>query len=87
MVRQATAIKTDAIALMGEFLHGAEKNRGASAGGEKEGSRGSYREPRDTTPTLAEVGITKKESMNAQTIAALKSSEPEHNLRQFCRRL
>jgi len=48
----------------GEFLAGAAKNKGASAGGKKESSRGNYLQPRDTTPTLAELGITKKESQD-----------------------
>ena len=33
--------------------------QGASAGGRKEGPRGSYLDPRDTRPTLAEAGIDK----------------------------
>ena len=32
-------------------------NRGASAGGTKDGPRGSFTDPRDNSPTLAEAGI------------------------------
>ena len=48
---------------------------GAAAGGTKESPRGSYVEPRDTTPTLAEICITKKQSANAQKLASIP--EPE----------
>jgi len=35
------------------------KNLGAAAGGKKESPRGSYTDPRDKQPTLAEAGIDK----------------------------
>lgn len=46
-------------------------NSGAVAGGAKDGSRGSYIEPRDSRPTLADVGIDKKLSMRSQQLASM----------------
>lgn len=73
-VDSATALRVDALALMGEFLKATEKNQGASAGGKKESSRGAFLEPRDSTPTLAQVGITKKESSDAQALADIRDT-------------
>jgi hypothetical protein len=47
------------------------KASGARAGGRKAGSRGAYVEPRDTAPTLRDLGIDKKTS--ASIAAALAS--------------
>lgn len=52
-------------------------NAGAAAGGTKEGPRGSYSEPRDERPTLAEVGIDKKLSSHAQKVASIPDEEFE----------
>jgi hypothetical protein len=41
-------------------------NRGAAAGGTKDGPRGPYTAPRDSAPTLADAGIDKKLSSRAQ---------------------
>src|SRR5262249_45821225 len=52
-IKHATAVKIDAMTLLGEFLRLAPKNKGAN------GSTvtGSKREPvKDETPTLADVG-------------------------------
>ncbi len=51
---------SDATRLLGGFLRAETKNVGAAAGGKKTGPRGTYREPRDATPTLADLGLTKK---------------------------
>ena len=76
-IASATAIKIEAMALMGEMLKTAEKNTGtAGAGRPKLG--GSQKEPpKDAPPTLADSGITKKESMHAQALAKVKESNPE----------
>ena len=58
---------------MGDFLRSAEKNKGAKAGGKKESPRGSLIKPRDTTPTLSDLGITKRESFECQRL--LRSAE------------
>ncbi len=52
-------------------------NRGAAAGGKKDGPRGAYVEPRDSSPTLAEAGIGKKLSSRAQELARLPVVEFE----------
>lgn len=52
-------------------------NKGAAGGGVKDSPRGNFTEPRDTTPTLAEVGISKKLSSHAQKIAALPEAKFE----------
>ena len=56
---------------MGEILKETERNKGAAGGGVKEKPRGIFSELRDTTPTLAELGISKKESSTAQFLADL----------------
>ena len=75
MELDASEIRLRAERRLGEMLREQKEavgmNRGASAGGVKESSRGTYTEPRDTTPTLAEVGIDKKLSSRAQSIAAI----------------
>lgn len=70
-IAYAHAVKIDALTLLGEMLKVTPKNVGAK------GSvvTGSKREPvKDGTPTLAESGITKKESSAAQTLATIKAS-------------
>jgi N6-adenosine-specific RNA methylase IME4 len=56
---------------MGEMLKASELNKGASAGGKKVSPRGHYLLPRDKTPTLKELGLTKNESARAQKVAEL----------------
>jgi hypothetical protein len=58
--------------LMGEMLRASEKN-----GGGRPTKTGSQQEPVSAPPTLAEVGIAKKESMQAQALAKVKESNPE----------
>lgn len=65
------AYALDASRRMGELLQATERAKGAASGGTKTAPRGSYVEPRDTHPTLAEIGITKKESSRAQKLASL----------------
>lgn len=67
----AHSIKIDALTRLGEMLKATPKNIGAAAGGKKDAPRGSIVEPRDTTPTLADLGIDKKVSMVAQQLANL----------------
>lgn len=69
-VSPAGAICVDALALMGEMLKAVEKNVGA-----KPGKTGSPLEPvLDATPTLADQGIPKKQSMHAQALAKTKTN-------------
>lgn len=72
-VSHARAICVDALALMGEMLKAVEKNVGAKPG--KTGSKG--KPVLDTTPTLAEQGIPKKQSMHAQALATVKERNPD----------
>jgi len=56
--------------LLDEQRNGVGLNAGAVAGGTKDGSRGSYLDPRDTRPTLAEAGIDKHLADRARKLAA-----------------
>ncbi|HJZ55891.1 MAG TPA: hypothetical protein VKE74_13060 [Gemmataceae bacterium] len=77
VIASATAVKVDVMTLMGEMLKATEKNTGAAGRGEKGAKRGSLVEPPIETPTLADLGISKKESSDAQTLATLKEEAPE----------
>ncbi|MGA2465001.1 MAG: site-specific DNA-methyltransferase [Thermodesulfobacteriota bacterium] len=70
----AHMVVVDAMTLLGEFLERAPKNVGAK------GSivTGRTRRPvRDTTPTMAEVGLTKYESSEAQLLSKVAKERPE----------
>jgi hypothetical protein len=55
---------------MGEMLAATERAKGAAAGGKKESPRGHYTSPRDSgVPTLATLGVTKRESVQTQRLA------------------
>jgi N6-adenosine-specific RNA methylase IME4 len=75
--RYAIAIKIEALAQLGNMLRDMPKNKGAAGGGIKESSRGIFLEPRDTTPTLADLGLDKKTSKLAQDIAKLPEEQIE----------
>jgi hypothetical protein len=62
---------------LGQMLRDKPMNKGAAAGGKKESSRGTFTEPRDTTPTLAELGIDKKLSSSAKKIGAIPDDKYE----------
>jgi site-specific DNA-methyltransferase (adenine-specific)/site-specific DNA-methyltransferase (cytosine-N4-specific) len=71
----ATEIKVDALTLMGEFLQTAPKNKGAKGRGS---NQHQLRSPNGTAaPTLKDLGISKRESADAQTLATLKVHHPE----------
>lgn len=63
-IQYAHEIRLDAERKLGEILKAGPKNEGALLRGTKE-------EPRDDTPTLAELGIDKKTSARAQRLAEL----------------
>jgi hypothetical protein len=62
---------------------GGGMNKGASAGGKKESPRGAFTEPRDQTPTLAELGIDKKLSSRSQKFAAVPEPKFEKQLSEW----
>jgi DNA modification methylase len=68
----ATAVKVDAMTMMGEFLKAAPKNEGAKGIGTSAVPKKNH-----TPPTLASNGIGKKESADAQALAALKAADPQ----------
>ena len=80
-VSYAKEIKERAKKKLGEFLKKKKEtkgfNKGAVGGGKKTGPRGNFVEPRDTTPTLAESGVSKKLSSEAQTLASLPEEKAE----------
>ncbi len=73
-VNYAAGIKLDAERMLGQYLRQAPKARGAAAGGSKDGPRGTYTEPRDETPTLADMGISKKLAAEAQRLAEIPAA-------------
>jgi len=68
----AYGIKVEALRKLGEMLAATERNTGAR------GARKSAVPPGNHAPTLADLGLTKKESFTAQRLAAL----PEEDFRQ-----
>lgn len=76
----AAELKIRAERKAGELLGEMEKNKGASAGGVKESPRGRIVEPRDTTPTLSEIGISKSQSSRWQQIATIPQPAFERHL-------
>jgi len=75
-IQYAHEIKVDAETLLGEFLETSDKNSGAK------GSivSGNKRVPlKDSAPTLADLGLTKKESSEAQMLARVKREAPEQH--------
>jgi hypothetical protein len=54
----------------GSMLAATGRTQGARAGGQEESPRGNCIALRDSTPTLAELGMTKRESAEAQRLAA-----------------
>src|SRR5262245_3579595 len=74
-IAYATAVKVDALTLMGEFLKAGPKNNGRPGPGR--GKAGSPAAPAfHQPPTLAELGIRKRESADAQALARLKEQAP-----------
>ncbi|HJZ58140.1 MAG TPA: hypothetical protein VKE74_24575 [Gemmataceae bacterium] len=71
-VAYAREVVVDAMTLMGEMLKQTPK---ATAGRPPE--IGSCREPISKPPTLADHGISKKESSEAQVLATVKETNPE----------
>lgn len=77
----ASEIRFRAERRIGELMDGQREtvglNSGASAGGKKESPRGSYSDPRDLRPTLAEAGIDKHLADRARKYAAIPEDQFE----------
>lgn len=76
-VSYANSIKIEAMRRLGEMWAQSPKNNGARAGGKKLSSRGPLSEPRDITPTLADLGLSKKIASVSQRLAKLPKREFE----------
>jgi site-specific DNA-methyltransferase (adenine-specific) len=76
VILYATAVKVDALTLMGDFLKAGPKNRGAEGTGSNQHKK--VRSQNGTAPpTLAGLGISKRESADAQALADLRASAPD----------
>jgi site-specific DNA-methyltransferase (adenine-specific) len=77
-IAYATAVKVDALTLMGEFLKARAKNAGTK--GQLKGrdaSGGRLRQPPENgAPTLKEVGISKEDSWVSQAISDIQEEDP-----------
>jgi hypothetical protein len=63
--------------MMGEFLRAAPKNEGAKGSGSNQHKKELRSTNGTAPPTLSDLGIGKKESSDAQALAALKAERPE----------
>ena len=80
----AASIKVEALRKLGEMLQAAPKAKGAKTVGGGGFSGGSVSAPpEDDAPTLADLGLTKKESAVAQKLADLSREESERVGFQF----
>ncbi len=66
-ISQATSVKVEAMRKLGEILKATPKNQGAKGSAVPNRNRANL----DETPTLNELGLTKKESAVAQQLASL----------------
>lgn len=80
IVNDAAEIKIRAEYRAGQLLKEMEKNKGAVAGGKKDGPRGHIVLPRDTSPTLSALGVSKNESSRWQMLATIPEEEFEAKL-------
>lgn len=69
-ISYAHAIKVDAERLLGGFLKETPKASGSLR-------RGTHKEPRADTPTLADLGLTKKQSAASQLLHTIAEEAPE----------
>jgi hypothetical protein len=75
----ATALRVDALTLMGEYLKAAPKATGGEHGGKGNKIDGSRKEPSNKTPTRAQLELKdKKANADAQALASLKEADPAH---------
>lgn len=75
----AQSIKVEALRKLGEMLAASPKAKGVRTVGGGTGAGGAVLEPPASgAPTLAELGLTKKESAVAQKLAALPEADFQH---------
>jgi hypothetical protein len=72
-IAYATAVKVDALTLMGEFLKAVPKQDG----GDAQRTRFQKGTESPPPPTLAEIGIDKRESSDAQALATIRAEDPD----------
>jgi N6-adenosine-specific RNA methylase IME4 len=80
LITQATEIRMRAERRAGELLRDMEKNKGARGGGQKDAPRGRVVRPRDTTPTLSDLSVSKTQSSRWQKLAALDADKFEDHV-------
>jgi hypothetical protein len=71
-IRYVTAIRVDALTLVGEYLKRGPKAKGGQP------YRATCTQRAEVKPTLRDLGIHLKESAEAQALAELKVSDPRH---------
>lgn len=76
-IEYATAVKIDAMTMMGEFLKEAPKNEGAKGSGSNQYKQVVRSQNETAPPTLSDAGISKRESSDAQLLATVKDQSPE----------
>jgi site-specific DNA-methyltransferase (adenine-specific) len=77
-IAYATAVKVDALALMGDFLKATAKNAGTKGqlkGRDASGGR-PRQPPENGAPTLKEVGISKEDSWVSQALSDIQEEDP-----------
>jgi N6-adenosine-specific RNA methylase IME4 len=80
LIVRATTLRMRAERRVGELLRVSEKNKGARGGGQKDAPRGRVVKPRDTTPKLADLGVSKTQSSRWQKLAALDADKFERHV-------
>jgi hypothetical protein len=86
LIDHATEIRLRAEIRSGELLAEVEKNKGAAGGGKKDAPRGRVTEPRDLSPKLSDLGVTKTQSSRWQKLAALRKEQQEEKIEQAKRK-
>jgi N6-adenosine-specific RNA methylase IME4 len=80
---EAGLIWTAALNRLAEELAKLPKAKGARGGGKKASPRGPLLEPRDKTPTLAELGVTKRQSAQARALGKIPSTEQKAHVAEL----
>jgi|SRR6185295_77051 len=80
LIDHATELKLRAEIRAGELLAEMEKNKGARGQGRPRLGGGTEQPPKDETPTLKDLGVTKTQSSRWQQLAALPPEEQEQRI-------